>query len=146
VSTSTDHPYLAGYDTEALGDIAEWAVDELRDPTPACHVLPATLETLRVDARDILHARALPEHAERVLASPLTEVFLLPARGVKAGHVVLHAGHQPRDPAQPDEPRVVMAVARRLNEVTVTYHDGATVTYGHTVPMDVRTPLWTWTA
>jgi hypothetical protein len=140
VTATDDHPYLAAYDTDTLGEVAEWAVGELRDPTPACHADPITLETIRVGARDVLHERALPEHVERVLGSPLTEVFVLAARAVKAGYVVTRAGYD-----TPSAPRVVTAVARRLNEIDITYADGVTVTYSHVTPLDVRAPQWTWT-
>jgi hypothetical protein len=142
-ATPADHAYLVDYGTVTLGAVADLAVQELRHPHLGWNVPPVTLRAVRVTARDILHTRALEEYTERALAQPLTAEFLLTARALKPGYVVLHAGATPRDPSQPTRPRVVIAVAHHLNETAVTYTDGDTISYGPAVPMDVRTPLGT---
>lgn len=141
----TDHTYLAHYRTIPLGAVADLAVQQLRDPDHGWNVPTVTLRAMRDTAHRVLHARALQEYTERALAQPLTAEFLLTARALRPGFVVLHAGAQPRDPQQPAQPRVVVALVHRLNETAVTYTDGDTVTYGPAVPMDVRAPLREWT-
>jgi hypothetical protein len=141
----TDHTYLTHFATIPLGAIADLAVQQLRDPHHGWNVAAVTLRAMRATAQGTLHDRALDEYTERALAAPLTAESLLTARALRPGYVVLHAGAHPRDPNQPVRPRVVVAVAHHLNETTVTYTDGDTVTYGPAVPMDVRSPLWEWT-
>jgi hypothetical protein len=130
----TDYAYLTHYDTIPLGAVADLTVQQLRDPDHGWRISPVALQAKRTAARDLLHARALEEHTERVLNGPLTVPLVYAARALKPGHVVCDNGQQ----------WVVVAVATRRNEIDVTYNTGSTITYGAVVPLDVRTSLWKW--